>query len=164
MAANSIAGFALVGMTVAFAPTPVSAQTRPALVRSVDEPARVPYFYALTPTCGFTNQCTATFPAVPAGKRVRVTEVGMFFRNTNVTGFLSVQKNNLANQWGAWAVSPINGAYYGALLSGHFKVDLMFEAGDSPVLEFGIPAGQGGIFQDSSNRLIVSGYIVDTAP
>jgi hypothetical protein len=158
-----IAGAAvLAALTVGV--TSASAQTRPAMVRSVDEPARVPFFESMTPVCTFSNQCISRFPTVPAGKRLRVLAVNGFFRNTNVPGFVAFQKGNVTHTLFAFPVSPFSGAYYGPLISFNESVDMYFEAGEVPVLEFGIPSGLGGIFIDGDNRLTVSGYLVDVAP
>ena len=73
--------------------TTVDAQTRPAMVRSVDEPARVPYFQVVAPICPFTNQCISTFPAVPAGKRLRVLAVNALFRGPASSAFMSLSRD-----------------------------------------------------------------------
>ncbi len=138
------------------------AQVRPTMVRSVDEPARVPYSSFLAPTCPFTNQCTATFPAVPAGKRLRLTQVSMIFFFSNGSGFFMLHKSPTEYAL-AWPVSAFNGAYYSALFSSNQAVDLVYEAGEAPTLEFGQNAGNT-IFADSRNRFGVSGYLVDVAP
>lgn len=55
------------------------AQVRPAAVKNVDEPGRVPYQHVFSAVpgadtgCGL-NFCTKDFPAVPAGKRLVVTD------------------------------------------------------------------------------------------
>jgi hypothetical protein len=60
--------------------------------------------------------------------------------------------------------SPLfSGAYYGGLNSVQLPVDVMFEAGETPSLEFGVPASVT-IFADTRNRLSVTGYLVDTTP
>ncbi len=145
------------------APLALQAQVRPAVTRSVDEPARVPYAYSVTPTCPFTNQCTANFPVVPAGKRLRVNQVSMIFFFSNGAGFFMVHRNTGNEALSAWPVTAFGGAYYGALFSSTQAVDLIYEAGEAPVLEFGQNAGNT-IFADTRNRFGVTGYIVDTTP
>lgn len=144
--------------------TPAAAQTRPAMVRSVDEPARVPYFHSLAPTCTFTNQCFATFPTIPAGKRLRVTAIMGYFRGTNTAGFVLLQNVDFNNPLVAFPVSPFNAAYYGSVISFNTPADIYFGAGQTPVLEFGIPAFAGGISVSPENRLTISGYLVDVLP
>jgi hypothetical protein len=153
-----------VGVVAAMLPTMALAQTRPALVRSVDEPARVPYAYSLLPTCPFSNVCEAAFPTVPAGKRLRVTEVRLMFRFTNDPGFLAVNLDARGSVLVAFPVAPFSGHYYGNLVSGAFPVDMIFEAGQRPVLEFGVNAFSGGINVNSANRFAVTGYLVDVTP
>jgi hypothetical protein len=60
-----------------------------------------------------------------------------------------------------YPIAPIDGFHYGAILSTNQAVDLVFAAGESPVLELGIATQQGGITAHPSNRLGVSGYLVD---
>lgn len=145
---------------------PAEAQTRPALVRSVDEPARVPYYHSLVPTCPFLNNCVATFPAVPAGKRLRVTFIGALFIGTDDPGYMALHVNNdnAGNMRLAFPVAPFSGAFYGWIVSLSQQVDVYFEAGQAPFLDFGIGAGLGGIDVDSRNRFTISGYLVDVLP
>lgn len=153
------------GLIAALSSTAATAQTRPALVRSVDEPARVPYSYALRPTCPFANQCVAEFPVVPAGKRLRLTNVRLLTRDTAVAGFFAVHVDVAAfSPLIAFPVSPFNGAYYGNLISGNFPVDLIFNAGQKPVLEMGVPGFSGGINDNAANKFGVTGYLVDVLP
>lgn len=142
------------------------AQTRPALVRSVDEPARVPYYHSLAPTCPFLNQCVATFPAVPAGKRLRVTFVGAVFIGTDDPGYMALHVDNdgVGNMRVAFPVTPFGAAFYGTMVSLNQQVDVFFEAGQAPFLDFGIGAGLGGIAANGRNRFTISGYLVDVLP
>jgi hypothetical protein len=136
--------------------------TNPVLpVRSVDEPARVPYAYDLAPTCSFQNSCSVDFPAVPAGKRLRLTEVRLMFVGTNIASVFIVRTADAIFPTVAFPVAPFSGAYLGNLLSGSFDVDLIYEAGQQPALELG---NFGGIVSNSANRFGVTGYLVDVAP
>ena len=143
------------------------AQTRPALVRSVDEPARVPYGGTMVPNCGFSNQCTATFPAVPAGKRLRVTAAAAFVRSNTSSGshLFALHRNDVSGANGVFLMMlpPLPAAYYGAVASTNQNVDVIYEAGEVPILELGLSAGLGGITA-SSARLTLTGYLVDVAP
>jgi hypothetical protein len=123
----------------------------------------VPYSYDIRPTCPFGNQCIAEYPVVPAGKRLRVTSVRLLMR-TNVAGFFAVHVDAAVSPLLAFRVSPFDGAYYGNFISGNFPVDLIFNAGQKPVLEMGVPAGAGGINDNLANRFGVTGYLVDVLP
>jgi hypothetical protein len=137
------------------------AQARAALVRSVDEPARVPYFHTLTATCPFLNQCLGQFPAVPAGKRLRLTRISGFFRFSNINAFVTLGIQGASSPMFAFPLTPFSGAYYGALLSFNEEVDVYLEAGQSPVLE----VGSGSTFATFlPNVLTLSGYLVDLVP
>lgn len=151
----------LVGIMGVFGSQPALAQTRPALVRSVDEPARVPYVESLAPTCGFTNQCISTFATVPAGKRLRVTSISGAFFFTNVSGFIGFHHPAVGSIM--FPVAPFNAAYFGTVVSFNQQVDRFYEAGQTPSLEFGVQS-PNTIFVDSRNRLTITGYLVDIAP
>lgn len=155
----SVAGVSAAGLA--------QAQTRPALVRSVDEPARVPYGGTMTPSCTFSNQCTVTYPAVPAGKRLRVTAIAAFVRSNTSTGshLLALHRNDVsgANAMYLVMMPPLPAAYYGYVASTSQAVDVIYEAGEVPILEIGLAAGFGGITA-TSTRLTLTGYLVDVAP
>ncbi len=161
-AAVLVAGVACLVVTGA-----AHAQTRPALVRSVDEPARVPYGGTITPTCPFANVCVAEFQPVPAGKRLRVTAIAAFIRSNTASQphLFAIHRNDTS---GAGLISlsllpPQQAAYYGTVASANQAVDLIFEAGERPILEIGVAAGSGGI-NGSAARLTLTGYLVDVAP
>jgi hypothetical protein len=139
------------------------AEIRPALVRSVDEPARVPYAYSQVPSCPYANQCNVTFPAVPVGKRLRVTNVNVLMIGTGANGFVAINKVG-TGPIVAFPAAPFNGAYYGNLISINEHVDLIFEAGETLNVEIGVPAGAGGVYADPRNRFGVTGYLVDVTP
>jgi hypothetical protein len=150
-----------IGLVAALSATAATAQTRPALVRSVDEPARVPYAYDLAPVCFFLNSCEADFPAVPAGKRLRITSVRLMFTGTNVTSVFVVRRADTVFPTVAFPLAPFSGAYFGTLLSSSFDVDLIYEAGQQPALELG---NTTSISNSAANRFGVTGYLVDVAP
>ena len=150
------------GLVALLASAAATAQVRPALVRSVDEPARVPYAYDLAPVCPFVNSCKADFPAVPAGKRLRITNVRLMFAfSNNITSVFVVRRADTVFPTVAFPVAPFSGAYFGNLLSGSFDVDLIYEAGQQPALELG---NTSSIVNSAANRLGVTGYLVDVAP
>ncbi|HTS23860.1 MAG TPA: hypothetical protein VMN79_18870 [Casimicrobiaceae bacterium] len=156
VAAGSLLAFCLVPSAGA------QAQVKPAMVRSVDEPARVPYLATGAPTCGFSNQCLLSGTVVPAGKRLRVTRLqGIFFFTQAFPFFFALNLNN--SPLVIFPAESFGAAYYGNVVSFSQEVDYYFEAGQTPVLEVGTSAGNS-IFQDSRNKLTIVGYIVDTTP
>jgi hypothetical protein len=137
--------------------------TNPVLpVRSVDEPARVAYAHFVNGACSFGNSCEAVFPAVPAGKRLRVTNIQMVLKTAPDASGIFVLR--LASQGldprVVFPSSPFNGAYYGLIHASSQGVDVIIEAGEQPVLEFGIPAGSGTI-NESGLKFGITGYLVD---
>ena len=65
---------------------PVLAQTRAALVQSVDEPGRNPYQeHKSTGSCSGSTQCNLFFAPVPAGKRLVLTHINGTVDVTNGT-------------------------------------------------------------------------------
>ena len=141
----------------------VLAQTiRPAMVRSVDEPARVPYFVSARPTCPFTNECIVSGPVVPAGKRLRVTRLeGMLvLQNANIIVFLSTSGDNAPVLM--FPSNAFSQAFFGTGVSFNQEVDFYFEAGQTPSLVVGTSGGT--ITTDARSRLTIAGYMVDVQP
>lgn len=148
----AIAAVAFLAQSTAFA------QVRPAATKNVDEPARNPYFHTIAVTCPFTNSCYATFPAVPAGKRLRVTRIGAFARFQPNGGFLALDLTYGGIPVVAFPVSPMNLNYFGNCISADFAVDYYFEAGQTPVLELGNGAGWS---TSPLPNVRITGYLVD---
>jgi len=123
-----------------------------------------PYAHSLVATCFFSNICQANFPAVPTGKRLRLTNARAYFQGTNVAGVFVVNRNAINNPLLAFPVAPFDGGSYGMILAANQTIDLIFAAGESPVLEFGIAANQSGIIFNVNNKFGVTGYLVDVAP
>jgi hypothetical protein len=139
------------------------AQVKPAVVRSVDEPARVPYLVSAAPTCPFQNECYVAGSAVPAGKRLRVTEVeGVVVFAQSGNWFAALHLNDTNHPLVIFPTTPFNAAFWGSTVSFHEHVDFFFEAGQTPVLEVGtLP---NGVSTDPRTRLTIVGYMVDVAP
>jgi hypothetical protein len=77
--AGALALLALLGH---FYAKPLLAQVRAVLVENLDEPGRNPYQEVRSDlTCGFRQSCTQSFSAVPAGKRLVL---------TNISGYIEV--------------------------------------------------------------------------
>jgi hypothetical protein len=164
-APSAIAAYALC-IAGALVAVPAVAQIKPAMVRSVDEPARVPYGGTMAFSCPFGNDCTASYPAVPAGKRVRITDLSLAFSaSSSAAHFVLVHRNGgtFNTMLAGFQVVPISGAFYGNLVATTQSLNLIFEAGDTPVVEIGVAAGTGGI-NASQARVTLTGYIVDAAP
>lgn len=156
-----LAAIAFFGLRTIHAPE-VSAQVRAALVRSVDEPARVPYFVSGPPTCGFTNECYVAGPVVPAGKRVRITRLQGWMGNPSATtGFAALDLNDTSHPVVMFPLERFSAAYFGTAFSFRFEVDFYLEAGQTPYLVVGSPTSLG---TESRNRLSLAGYIVETTP
>jgi hypothetical protein len=134
------------------------------LKRFADAGTGQAYSHSLAPTCPFLNGCYATFPAVPVGKRLLLTNVRAMFFSTNTQAIVAVHRNGTNSPLLAFPVSPFPGAYYGPVLSTNQDVEIVYEAGETPILEIGVPAGVGGIFNDSRNRLGLTGYLVSVPP
>jgi hypothetical protein len=143
-------------------PPQVIAQVRPALVRNVDEPARVPYFVQAQPTCPYSNECLVAGPVVPAGKRLRVTRLeGMILLQVpNVIVYLSVNNDNAPVV--LFPSSVFNQSFFGSGVSFNQEVDFTFEAGQAPYLCVGTSGG--AVSADHRNRYTIAGYLVDIQP
>lgn len=99
-AALSIAAGAAASLCAA----PAFAQTRAALVQSVDEPARNPYQETIANVnCRGSTVCNFSFSVVPAGKRLVV---------TNIAGYLDTSAGGLPN---CFLSSGFGGSAYATL-------------------------------------------------
>lgn len=79
---------ALLAVLGHFYAKPLMAQVRAALTQNVDEPARNPYQEAIFAVCTGSQFCNQNFSAVPAGKRLVV---------TNISGYADVTGGTLPN-------------------------------------------------------------------
>lgn len=83
---------------------PVLAQTRAALVQSIDEPGRNPYQETQSnTTCRGTTVCSFSFATVPAGKRLVL---------TNISGYVDTAAGALPN---GFVSSGFGGSAYATL-------------------------------------------------
>jgi hypothetical protein len=146
------------------------AQAHPALVRSVDEPGRVPYQYAIELSsndsrCGGNpaHNCFVVFPAVPAGKRLVIQHVSATqFVDAGFDAAATVQSGSSGLHL---EIPP--GGYQ--LLGGTAKnfifsqaVHGYVEAGDAPSMSI-YTLGPG--VNNSLNRYyFISGYLVNVLP
>jgi hypothetical protein len=159
----------LIGLAagVTFTRNDAVAQLRAALVKDVDEPARVPYEFEVTPTRPFLNSYSADFPAVPAGKRLKLTRISGFVwgvPSSNSGAFVSLNDpNGGIYPRVAWPLSYETFAYFGFGYHFNLEVDHTFEAGQSPKVEMGVSAGTGGLPTPNSawTRIRLHGYLVD---
>ncbi len=148
-------------------------QTRPALVRDVDEPGRVPYQSAifLSPNdsrcsggAATAFSCDVTFPGVPSGKRLVIQHAS------------ASQVVNSAFEAVATIRADASGLRIEIPATGHVplaggKINLVFtqtvhgyvEAGDT--LRMVIGTAGAGIDNSSFGRIyFISGYLVDVLP
>jgi hypothetical protein len=151
----------VLGMVGIFVTGEAFSQVRPAMVRSVDEPARVPYFVSAVPTCSYLNECYVTGSTVPAGKRVRVTRLEGILLSQTTSIFFALMENNTSTPVLMFPAQPMSGAFFGTLVSFNQEVDFYFEAGQTPFIVVG---NTSSISTDSRNRLTIAGYIVDLLP
>jgi hypothetical protein len=160
--ASGVALCSLVAVVMVLAvPNTASAQIRPAMVRNVDEPARVPYFVSAVPSCPFLNQCELAGPVVPAGKRLRVTRLeGILIGQTTSIHF-ALMLNDAFHPVLMFPAQLMAGAFFGSVVSFNQEVDFFFEAGQTPILEVGNAIS---IVVDERNRLTIVGYLVDILP
>lgn len=152
----------LVASVIALAvPNTASAQIRPAMVRNVDEPARVPYFASGQPGCPFLNECDLIGPIVPAGKRLRVTRLEGILIGQSTSIHFTLALNDTGHPVLMFPAEPMSGAFFGSVVSFNQEVDFYFQAGQTPVIEVG---NASSIVVDVRNRLTIVGYLVDVLP
>lgn len=140
-----------------------AAQSRAALVQSVDEPARNPYQEALSDlTCRGTTVCSFNFSTVPAGKRLVVTHISGYVD----TGAGALPNGFFSSSFGGsqYANVPFTGvrgptSALGVRIFINHNVLAYFGAGESPrgVLHVN---GSGDLMSGGAT-LFVSGYYIN---
>ncbi len=163
-------------VTVMLLGAPVAmAQLRPAAVKNVDEPGRVPYSQFFSALPGLSTGCGLNFcdfypPAIPAGKRLVITDV---FGTVSLQPGGTVHSLNLKVTDATYSVVknlfevPHNpAAYYDVALAWdlrryafHSKVTMFVEAGDRAAMHFW--TGGGNLNTDYPTTLTIVGYLVD---
>lgn len=166
MATSLQAGTALLALAAGAAgllgTMPAAAQTRAALVQSVDEPGRNPYQETLADTaCRGTSVCGFNFATVPAGKRLVV---------THISGYVDTATGTLPNSFlqssfggSAYATVPFTGvrgptSALGTRIFINQSVLAYFGAGESPR---GSYQGLLGEVLSGGALMMLSGYFVN---
>ncbi len=152
-----------VGAACALCAPPVLAQTRAALVQSIDEPGRNPYQETLSDLgCRGTTVCSFNFGTVPAGKRLVV---------THLAGYVDTAAGTLPNGFfqssfggSAYATLPFTGVRGPASALGvrifiNHDVLAYFGPGESPRGTYHIN-GSGDTMSGGA-LMMVSGYYVN---
>jgi hypothetical protein len=170
--------FAAIAVVLALTCGVAVAQTRPAIVKNVDEPGRIPYqqFVSATPgpasACGL-NFCTWFFPNVPAGKRLVITD---FFGTVSLqpTGRVHSLRLNVWDRtnpvnWvlkNSFEVPPNPSAYYDVALTFQLerypfqaKPTMFVDAGLSISIDFW--TGTALLNSDWPSQMTLVGYLVD---
>ena len=166
-----------VGLLLAVTPTTVAAQTRPALIKDVDEPGRIPFQYIASAKAGDagcgTNFCSFVLPAIPAGKRLVVTD---FYGTVSLQPGGSVHSLRLT-AWdrtdpddsvlmGMFEVPRNPDAYYDVALtfqlrrySFQSKLVMYVDAGLVPSIDFW--TGGADLHASWPSQIMVVGYLVN---
>lgn len=108
--------------------------------------------------CSFLNSCEARFTAVPEGSLLHVTSI-MGFASTQQNAAFVALHNDAVGGFGVLFAAPVPitaGAYYGGLLTFNIPTDVVFTAGQRPILEIGNAAG---IYDDGAVRFSITGTL-----
>jgi len=151
---------------------PVSAQVRPAAVKNVDEPGRVPFQAYLTGLkgngCG-TNFCTLNLPAIPTGKRLVITNFAgnaALQSGSTVGDITLIVFNSVSNSTVFSFEVPVNSSYYhtdviaGSITRFAFneKTLLFVDAGQTGTIFY---YTSGSLADSFTQGFIITGYLVD---
>jgi len=154
-------------LTVGISPT---ANTVKLDASSIAEPALTPYNHVGTALdCPGTNICISQGPAVPAGKRLRVTNITGFITNQSATSaFVYFSDPGAVDTLGipfvAFPVALQNFGFFGNSLSFSHEVNFYLEAGQQPAVRLGAPAGQTINVGAVNIRVTITGYLVNVTP
>jgi hypothetical protein len=168
------AGLAVLAVVGGFAAKPAGAQVRAAIVQNVDEPGRNPYASTVFFANGFefpaggictNSQCDLHFQAVPAGKRLVVTNVigNVYVDAPGVIAPVLLFPFGNSSQ-GTTMMLPAGlmaGTYLGANMVGiNAEVRAYFEAGATPAIAI-TPIGNISVLDSRGSAAItLSGYLV----
>lgn len=121
--------------------------------------AEAPYFYSVAPTCDFENRCSVTFPAVPAGAILRVKRLHGIMFHDSFDAFVSLSINSSSSGTVfAFPLPHFDAAFSGDVLSFNTDTEVVFTAGQSPVLVIG--TSPANTFATSPfNRLGITGTL-----
>jgi len=134
--------------------------SNPVMVRSVDEPARVPYFVSGKPNCPFTNECLLVGTTVPAGMRLRITHINGWI-SANVSGFAALSVDTDTNVAVMLPLTAVDGAFFFPSIAFNQEVDFYVDEGHTPELQVG---SAGSIYQASFQSMTITGYLVNKQP
>ena len=154
---------AAVAMACVIGAPPALAQTRAALVQSVDEPARNPYQETQSnTTCRGTTVCAFEFATVPAGKRLVVTHISGYVD----TGAGALPNGFLSSSFGGsqYATIPFTGVRgptsgLGVRTFINHGVLAYFGAGETP--RGTLHVNGSGDLMSGGSLLFVSGYYIN---
>jgi hypothetical protein len=134
-----------------------AAQSGEWVVRTVEQA----YTEDMRPSCGFGNRCVAVFTAVPADMSLRVTNLhGVLTTGNDAFVALRTADNiSVATMIFAERIVSINGGFYGGLLTFNTATDIIFTAGQTPVLEIGNAAGVG-LPDNAANLVGITGTLI----
>jgi hypothetical protein len=125
---------------------------------NVPSQSRSFFFQSSVPTCDLLNRCSVTYPAVPAGKILRVTRIqGLLFLAT-ANAFVALDLNSLNTQLIVKPVTLFPAAYFGQTLSFDEATEVIFAAGQIPIIEMGTT---GTFNSNPFNRLGLAGELFD---
>lgn len=157
------AALAMTAAALCLATPPVLAQSRAALVQSVDEPGRNPYQETLSNTgCRGTTVCSFNFSTVPAGKRLVV---------THLAGYVDTAGGTLPNGFfqssfggSGYATLPFTGvrgptSALGVRIFINHEVLAYFGAGEAPSGVYHVN-GSGDTMSGGA-LMMVTGYLVN---
>src|SRR5262245_61402484 len=110
------------------------------------------------PTCPFLNTCQGNFTAVPAGHVLRVTAIMGLLRSQASAAFVALHADTIAagSILFAQPLALENGAYYGGMLTFNIATDVVFTAGQVPIVEIGNGLGVANV---SDSHLSITGTL-----
>ncbi len=142
--------------------SPVAAQTRAALVQSVDEPGRNPYQETLSDlACRGTAVCSFNFAAVPAGKRLVVTRIVGYIdtaAGTIPNGFL--QSSLGGSQYVTMPFGGVRGptGFLGTRIHINSDAQAYFGVGENPRVSM---QTFGGDTVSGGSQIMLTGYYIN---
>ena len=143
----------LAALALVLTVTPAAAQPKAALVKSADEPGRVPFKVNVSCSPTSSVNCQLSQPAIPAGKRFVVQYVSAFIETTN-SGLIYMSVGSSSGLVFAAPATNVGLSGPAKRLVVSQPVTGFINPGESWTIDFYVGIGGDGV-------AVVSGYLVD---
>ena len=154
---TAMGAFVLMATLGHFYAVPLIAQVRAAFTKNIDERGRNPYLQTVSCLTNTSNECTVSFPAVPANKRLVVEHVNVAVETVTPLSNVALSGNSFTSLFPFLQLQS-QGGPVGFFYIANQPLLTYYEAGQSPQLDV---AANAGTSETVASSATLSGYLVD---